>query len=58
MNETPFYLTKSGRQYYEVTMPELVRQLHRLNDILGRLVERVEQHLGREEAVRRDGQKD
>ncbi|MBK9471843.1 MAG: hypothetical protein IPO18_06100 [bacterium] len=39
MSEVPFYLTKSGRQYYEVTMPELVRQLHRLNDLLALAVE-------------------
>ena len=45
MNETPFYMTKPGRQYYEVTMPELVGQLHRLNDILGLLVELVEKHM-------------
>lgn len=39
MSEVPFYLTKAGRQYYEVTMPELVRQLHRLNDLLALAVE-------------------
>jgi hypothetical protein len=39
MSEVPFYLTKMGRQYYEVTMPELVRQLHRLNDLLALAVE-------------------
>ena len=44
MNETPFYLTKTGRQFYESTMPELVRQLHRLNDMLGLLVELAEVH--------------
>lgn len=39
MSDVPFYLTKAGRQYYEVTMPELVRQLHRLNDLLALAVE-------------------
>ena len=42
MNETPFYLTKSGRQYYEVTMPELVRELHRLNEMFALYVELLE----------------
>ena len=42
MNETLFYLTKSGRQFYEVTMPELVNQIHHLNELLGLLVELTE----------------
>jgi len=58
MSETHFYMTKPGRQFYEVTMPELARELHKLNDLISRLVERVEQHEGRERANRRDGQKD
>jgi len=41
MNETPFYLTKSRRQFYEVTMPELVRELHRLNELRERLAEPI-----------------
>jgi len=36
-----FYETKAGRQFYDRTMPELVRQLQRLNDLLERLVERL-----------------
>jgi hypothetical protein len=39
MSDVQFYQTKAGRQYYEVTMPELVRQLHRLNDLLALAVE-------------------
>ena len=39
MSEVQFYQTKAGRLYYEVTMPELVRQLHRLNDLLALAVE-------------------
>jgi hypothetical protein len=43
MSEVEFYQTKAGRQYYEVTMPALVRQLHRLNDLLALAVEIAEQ---------------
>ena len=39
MSGVQFYQTKTGRQYFEVTMPELVRQLHRLNDLLALAVE-------------------
>jgi hypothetical protein len=42
MNETPFYLTKSGRLFYEVTMPELVRELHQLNEMFALYVELLE----------------
>ncbi len=40
MSETPFYKTRMGHQFYERTMPALVKQLERLNDILDRLVDR------------------
>ena len=36
-----FYRTAMGRQYYDKTVPDLVRQLERLNTILERLVERM-----------------
>ncbi len=39
MSEVQFYQTKMGRQYYEVTMPNLVREIHRLNDLLALAVE-------------------
>jgi hypothetical protein len=42
MNDIQFYQTKMGRQYYEVTMPELVRQITRLNDMLALAVELME----------------
>ena len=38
MNETPFFKTRMGHTYYEHTMPELVRQITRLNELLERLV--------------------
>ncbi len=37
MNETPFYQTRMGRDFFDRTMPELVKQLERLNDLLERL---------------------
>ena len=41
MNETPFFMTRMGHTYYEHTMPELVRQLERLNELLERLTDRL-----------------
>ena len=39
MNDVPFHMTRTGRQYYEATLPELVRQLSRLNDLLARYLD-------------------
>ena len=39
MPETPFYKTRMGQQFYERTVPELVKQLERLNELLARLLE-------------------
>lgn len=39
-----FWETKMGRQFFEVTMPELVRQLQRLNDLMALGVEQMEQN--------------
>lgn len=33
-----FFQTRMGRQFYEHTMPELVRQLERIADLLARLL--------------------
>lgn len=38
---TEFFRTHLGHRFYEQTMPELVRQLARLNDNLERLIERL-----------------
>lgn len=38
MNDVPFHLTVMGRDFYEPTMPALVRELERLNGNLGRVV--------------------
>ena len=40
MNETPFFKTRMGHRFYEHTVPELVRQLERLNELLTELVKR------------------
>ena len=41
MSDIPFFMTAMGRRHYEHTMPELVRQLARLNDNLERLAARM-----------------
>ncbi|MGD9547792.1 MAG: hypothetical protein AB7V45_09635 [Candidatus Krumholzibacteriia bacterium] len=41
-NEVQFYQTRNGRQFYEVTMPELVCQITRLNDLLALAVEAMQ----------------
>ena len=42
MSDIPFYTTRMGRTFYEHTVPELVRQIARLNDLIERLVEKLE----------------
>ena len=42
MNDTQFHQTRMGQQYYERTLPEIARQLDRLNELLERLVTLVE----------------
>lgn len=44
MSGPQFFETRTGRQYYEVTLPELVRQLTRLNDLIALGVEEMEKH--------------
>lgn len=38
MSDAPFHQTRMGHQFYEATMPELVRQLVRMNENLERLL--------------------
>ena len=38
MSGVPFQQTRMGQRFYEHTMPELVRQLTRLNDLLEKAV--------------------
>ena len=42
MPEIQFFQTRMGQRFYESTMPELVRQLTRLNDLLERIAARFE----------------
>ncbi len=48
MSEIPFYQTRAGRTFYESTMPALVAELARLNDLLAKLVEQgTKRHLAK-----------
>ena len=38
MNEPKFFQTRMGHRFYEHTVPELVRQITKLNELLERLV--------------------
>jgi hypothetical protein len=42
MSGPEFFQTRMGVRHYEHTMPELVRQLTRLNDLIERFVQQVE----------------
>lgn len=42
MSDGPFYRTRMGRQFYDRTMPRLVNELVRLNELIERLVVRLE----------------
>ena len=46
MSDVPFHLTRMGVRFYEHTVPELVRQLERLNENLERLVGAHGEHRG------------
>ena len=39
MNDVPFHATRMGQRFYERTLPELVRQIERLNELLEKVVE-------------------
>ncbi len=41
MSGPEFFQIRMGREFYERTMPELVRQLQRLNELLERLTQRL-----------------
>ena len=42
MNEVQFFQTRMGKTYYENTLPNLIREIHRLNDLLAIAVELLE----------------
>ena len=45
MSEPKFFQTRMGQRFYEHTMPELVWQIERLNELLERLVAAQERQL-------------
>lgn len=56
MSSPQFFETRMGRQYYEVTLPELVRQLNRLNDLLVLGVEQMEKNAkAKDDGINSDG---
>lgn len=40
MSDPQFFQTRMGRQFFEHTMPEIAKQLTRLNELLQQLIER------------------
>ncbi len=42
MSEPQFFQTRMGKVYYEATLPGLVNQITRLNELLERLIDRLE----------------
>ncbi|NNB90010.1 hypothetical protein [Corallococcus exiguus] len=51
MTDPAFFQTHMGQRFYEGTMPQLVRQMTRLNDNLERLVGVAEQFAKQKEAT-------
>ena len=39
MSDVQFFQTRMGRTFYEHTMPELLREIKKLNELLQKLVE-------------------
>jgi len=39
MSDVQFFQTRMGRTFYEHTMPELVREIKKLNELLQKLLE-------------------
>jgi hypothetical protein len=42
MSNVPFYETRTGRTYYESTMPSLVAELAKLNSLLAQIIDRLQ----------------
>ena len=42
MSDIQFFQTRMGKTYYENTLPNLVREIHRLNDMLALALELME----------------
>ena len=43
MNDIPFHQTAMGRDFFDRTMPEIVKQLARFADLLEKIAERNNQ---------------
>ena len=54
MTEVPFHATRMGRSYYEHTLPELVRQVARLNGLLEQFADALEDELTQDPHERED----
>ena len=55
MSETPFHQTAMGRDFYERTIPALVREISRLNDLLAKLAaQRAERPVGGKSSGEKD----
>ena len=54
MSGPQFFETRAGRQFYEATMPELVRQLKRIADGVERIVVALEANAEPEDDGDRD----
>ncbi len=54
MSDVPFFKTIMGHKFFEHTMPELVRQLTRLNTLLEQMV-REREDCGSEPGKANDG---
>ena len=54
MSEIQFFQTAMGQRFFESTMPELVRQLARLNELLAEVVKRLDR--GRETETTTDSE--
>lgn len=43
MSDIPFHLTVQGKRFFEGTMPRLVEELARMNELLARIAARIEE---------------
>ena len=57
VNDIPFHQTGIGHQFFERTMPELVRQLARLNELLTEVVAPRPQRQTVDQAGEEDGER-
>ena len=42
MNDIPFHLTVQGKRFFEGTLPALIAELARLNELLAQVVAEIE----------------